>query len=207
MKGLFSEEALRAYSKLAAEKQGLDFAEGGSYDFTRCVRPDGSAYGTGGRCRKGTEEDLPQSMKLDSQKASGGVIAGNLFKKKEGKDRVWRSSGLKEAETIEEVLNALKKLTSRNPFNKKERAQKALEASGKFVDLIRELNKEKGDKEALKVIKNNLKLVKLLAPLHFELRHAVYGEDVDEVPARIRQDSADLSKMSRGPSSFVRSLK
>lgn len=55
MKGSFSEEALRAYSELAAEKQGLDFAEGGTYDFTRCVRPDGSTYGTGGRCRKGTE--------------------------------------------------------------------------------------------------------------------------------------------------------
>ena len=55
MEGSFSEEALRVYSELAAEKQGLDFAEGDSYDFTRCVRPDGSAYGTSGRCRKGTE--------------------------------------------------------------------------------------------------------------------------------------------------------
>jgi tRNA A-37 threonylcarbamoyl transferase component Bud32 len=28
------------------------------YDFTRCVRPDGSAYGTSGKCRKGQEEAL-----------------------------------------------------------------------------------------------------------------------------------------------------
>ena len=28
----------------------------GSYDFTRCVRPDGSAYGTGGKCKKGAEQ-------------------------------------------------------------------------------------------------------------------------------------------------------
>lgn len=61
MKGSFSEEALRAYSELAAEKQGLDFAEGDSYDFTRCVRPDGSVYGTGGRCRKGTETGAKES--------------------------------------------------------------------------------------------------------------------------------------------------
>jgi len=27
----------------------------GSYDFTRCVRPDGSVYGTRGKCKKGTE--------------------------------------------------------------------------------------------------------------------------------------------------------
>jgi hypothetical protein len=28
----------------------------GSYDFTRCVRPDGSAYGTRGKCKKGAEQ-------------------------------------------------------------------------------------------------------------------------------------------------------
>lgn len=61
MKGSFSEEALRAYSELAAEKQGLDFAEGGTYDFTRCVRPDGSIYGTSGKCRKGTETGAKES--------------------------------------------------------------------------------------------------------------------------------------------------
>jgi hypothetical protein len=55
MTGSFSEEALALYSQLAAEKAGLNFAEGDSYDFTRCVRPDGSTYGTSGRCRKGTE--------------------------------------------------------------------------------------------------------------------------------------------------------
>jgi hypothetical protein len=29
-------------------------------DFTRCVRPDGTAYGTRGKCRKGTEQAKPQ---------------------------------------------------------------------------------------------------------------------------------------------------
>ena len=56
MKGEISEEALLKYSQLAAESLGLDFSEGeDTYDFTRCVRPDGSAYGTRGKCRKGTE--------------------------------------------------------------------------------------------------------------------------------------------------------
>jgi len=32
------------------------------YDFTRCVRPNGSAYGTGGKCRKGREEALSQRV-------------------------------------------------------------------------------------------------------------------------------------------------
>ena len=53
--GAFLEEALEAYQNALAGKEGADFAEGDSYDFTRCVRPDGSFYGTDGRCRKGTE--------------------------------------------------------------------------------------------------------------------------------------------------------
>jgi len=68
MKGSFSEEALRAYSELAAEKQGLDFAEGDSYDFTRCVRPDGSAYGTKGQCKSGSpKEETEEKRKRVAQ--------------------------------------------------------------------------------------------------------------------------------------------
>jgi hypothetical protein len=52
--GNFSQEALEMF-QLAASEQSYEFSEGDTYDFTRCVRPDGSAYGTGGKCRQGTE--------------------------------------------------------------------------------------------------------------------------------------------------------
>jgi hypothetical protein len=52
--GDFSEEALLLFQHAAAE-QLYEFSEGETYDFTRCIRSDGSAYGTGGTCRKGTE--------------------------------------------------------------------------------------------------------------------------------------------------------
>jgi hypothetical protein len=55
MKGSFSEESLRRFTELAAQAQPAEFSERDTYDFTRCVRPDGSFYGTDGRCRKGTE--------------------------------------------------------------------------------------------------------------------------------------------------------
>lgn len=55
MFGSFDSDTLERYAQLAAQKAGVDFAEGDYYDFTRCVRPDGSVYGTGGQCRKGTE--------------------------------------------------------------------------------------------------------------------------------------------------------
>lgn len=45
MQGFFSEEALEQCESLLQA----------TYDYTRCVRPDGSAYGTAGKCRKGAE--------------------------------------------------------------------------------------------------------------------------------------------------------
>ena len=55
MQGSFSEAALEQFAQLAAQTQPEDFAESDAYDFTRCVRANGSAYGTRGECRKGTE--------------------------------------------------------------------------------------------------------------------------------------------------------
>jgi hypothetical protein len=55
MQGSFSEAALEQFAQLAAQTQPENFAEGDAYDFTRCVRANGSAYGTRGKCRKGTE--------------------------------------------------------------------------------------------------------------------------------------------------------
>ena len=57
MNGSFSDKALSQYSELLRAAQELAFSEGSEfYDFTRCVRPDGTAYGTGGKCRKGSEQ-------------------------------------------------------------------------------------------------------------------------------------------------------
>lgn len=64
MNGAFSEESLAKFAELANQTQAADFAEGeDTYDFTRCVRPDGSFYGTRGKCRKGSEtgaKELPE---------------------------------------------------------------------------------------------------------------------------------------------------
>jgi len=56
VQGSFSSDALQAYKTLIAEQHPSDFSEGGTYDFTRCVRKDGTVYGTAGQCRKGTEQ-------------------------------------------------------------------------------------------------------------------------------------------------------
>jgi hypothetical protein len=55
--GGFSEEAFEICQRLLSEQGNVGFSEGETYDFTRCVRPNGTAYGTKGKCRKGTEEE------------------------------------------------------------------------------------------------------------------------------------------------------
>ena len=55
MLGGFSEEALQLF-QLAASEQSYEFSEEGeTYDFTRCMRADGTFYGTSGTCRKGSD--------------------------------------------------------------------------------------------------------------------------------------------------------
>lgn len=72
----FDPQALELYAEMMAEKKGVDFSEGETYDFTRCVRPDGSSYGTGGKCRQGSEQAKgPEDKKAKSSKphkADGG---------------------------------------------------------------------------------------------------------------------------------------
>ena len=66
MNGHFSEKSLKNYLEMVEDYWGQDFSESSVYDFARCVRSDGTAYGTGGKCRKGTEEekkDLERRLK------------------------------------------------------------------------------------------------------------------------------------------------
>jgi hypothetical protein len=68
MQGSFSDSSLEAFSNLLNKQKFDDFTEsGGSYDFTRCVRPDGSAYGTGGQCKKGKEETARKKSPTEAQ--------------------------------------------------------------------------------------------------------------------------------------------
>lgn len=46
MQGSFSKDALDTFDTLVRRTESLQYSE--TYDFTRCVRPDGSSYGTGG---------------------------------------------------------------------------------------------------------------------------------------------------------------
>jgi hypothetical protein len=77
MKGYFNEKSLEIYTTLAAEKVGVDFSEGESYDFTRCVKPDGEAYGTKGACKSGTpKEEVATKLEEDKDKSGWKIPKG-----------------------------------------------------------------------------------------------------------------------------------
>jgi hypothetical protein len=59
MNGFFSDDALNLYAEAMADRMGFDFSERDTYDFTRCVRPDGTAYGTRGMCKAGSAQAKP----------------------------------------------------------------------------------------------------------------------------------------------------
>ena len=65
--GSFSDETFEKYQSLVVEREGVDFAEGDTYDFTRCVRPDGSAYGTRGTCKSGKQEEKEVAQLRDQK--------------------------------------------------------------------------------------------------------------------------------------------
>lgn len=92
MFGHFSEEAICRYSYLIEEKLGISFSEGDTYDFTRCMRTDGSFYGTAGECRKGTLAD-------PKEKEASAKAGGYQPKKDSGKDK-----GVKSIPTITEDM-------------------------------------------------------------------------------------------------------
>jgi hypothetical protein len=98
--GSFSEKSLETYSQLALSMQSSEYAESGEYDFTRCVRPDGTAYGTKGR-RKGKEsgakEESPPKLRR-SKKAAAEKPPVEPQKEEKGykpKEKSEQSKGLK----------------------------------------------------------------------------------------------------------------
>jgi hypothetical protein len=106
MKGSISEEALAEYSRLAAEKLDLDFSEGEVYDFARCMRADGSFYGTSGKCRKGSEAGEKEKEEKQSSGKKPRATANELRDKQRAlfDDAKAKRAAAKEAEKAAKVV-------------------------------------------------------------------------------------------------------
>ena len=66
--------------KALKQKGVVDHSEWDSYDFTVCVRDNGTVYGTKGRCRLGkeTSEDQAALLRASNRKRGRGTLGGSL---------------------------------------------------------------------------------------------------------------------------------
>jgi len=97
-KDRFTDEALRNARALAELKAQDSESFSEAYDFARCQRPDGSFYGTGGQCRKGTEAGAAPPR--EGTGARGGRMAADKARaegKKGAAIRAARAQGAKDA--------------------------------------------------------------------------------------------------------------
>ena len=54
-----------SFSVKSLDKVAELLHQGETMDFTRCVRPNGTAYGTAGKCRKGVERPEEEKQEQD----------------------------------------------------------------------------------------------------------------------------------------------
>ncbi len=108
MAGKSQDHAERLTSMGYSEEVAQDVASmlDSALDFTTCERPDGSRYGTGGKCRKGAEVSAERS----TANRSARVTLDNLFKQeREARDRGDTETARK---LMREHMNLVKVLNS-----------------------------------------------------------------------------------------------
>lgn len=87
--GNFSEKALEKFNSLCSER--YDFSEGETYDFVRCIMPNGEIYGTSKQCKQGKplpEEESKGEKKGGEDKAGQRKLAKltRMYRLRTGRD-------------------------------------------------------------------------------------------------------------------------
>jgi hypothetical protein len=199
--GTFSEEALSSFAQQVKEKkvkggQGTEYADnlgvgkndssfidtGGSldkrdyysedYDFTVCVRDNGSVYGTAGKCRKGKE----------TEQASEGTVKEKVKKKIAESPRIAYLTkaieGRKNAIQSRESFIKENKYPAANPGMKKEVERIRGELEGMQKDLVQEKRRiAKQEVEGpKKATKSNLPTERVETPTQRAGREGVFNK-------------------------------
>jgi hypothetical protein len=153
MKGTFSEEALLQFANLVSQTQSADFSEGGTYDFTRCVKPDGKVYGSRGKCRKGTEQAADAEEKAAIKQLGGMLPKGEQIMDSEGKLHTAAGKG-EEAPKGSSGINLAKVRAAKEKLAADKKAN-----GGKRLDRIQEeqrLERNRIQREIDKKLKRNI---------------------------------------------------
>jgi hypothetical protein len=182
--GGFTDEALEAYQKAVAEKEGVEFSEEGTYDFTTCIRPDGSAYGTGGTCRKGTEGEARKQARTDMVKQRHEVAQLNKAREEAAAGGDKKAAADARRQHID-AKNKLKELMRRHEDLRKE--------SGDIRRFGAEMNRYKATDDELKAALDSGKLsAKTAEKVRIELaQRKAFGVSKEEATKKTEQSTAD----------------
>lgn len=147
--GSFDEATLILFSEMVAGRDGFDFSEGETYDFTRCVRPNGTAYGTRGKCKSGTEEaKAAPTVAPSAPKRARPTSSERAAKAKGTGDSVKsaRETLKKIQAVVKTVLKETKKDNSKEARQRRADAQRALERAEKMVERAEKQHLRESDK-------------------------------------------------------------
>ena len=99
--GTFSSESLQRFNEMCADK--YSFSENNVFDFARCVRPDGSAFGTRGRC---LPPNRPAPSKASSDKGEcEGILNRRQRKQCQRKRALSAAQNVTKRGSIKNALN------------------------------------------------------------------------------------------------------
>jgi hypothetical protein len=149
--GGFSEEALLLF-QLAASERAYDFSEEGEvYDFTRCMRPNGTYYGTRGQCKSGSQSG-PAEVKEKGAPKAPKPRAQKSIKAAKGELALVKAAtkGDKSPESKQRLLNAKNQLRDahRQSSDKAKAAARTMkEAEKNYRSVEKELKKDPKNKE------------------------------------------------------------
>lgn len=115
----------------------------GTYDFTTCERPNGSRYGTGGKCRKGTE--VSDDEKDVMEQLAGMLPKGEKILDSSGKSRTVGRSKLSETEEIAADVLSDKKFNS-DRKRIAEMIRRGVSANSDFISLVADARQKLGGK-------------------------------------------------------------
>lgn len=115
----------------------------GTYDFTTCERPNGSRYGTRGKCRKGTE--VSDDERVVMEQLAGILPKGEKILDSSGKSRTVGSSKLSETEEIAAGVLSDKKFNS-DRKRIAEMIRRGVSANSDFISLVADARQKLGGK-------------------------------------------------------------
>ena len=166
----FDQVSWLAFQEAAAEK----------YNFSTCQRDDGSYYGTGGTCRKGSPVSggVPKDAKKSSSKSGGGGAVGSATKSLQSGAR----SLDKKAKAADKKADAADKKFQKSKSPADQKAAKAADKNAKAAN--------KAADKADKNFQKSAAIDKKIASINKRMKSA----KTDEQKRKLSRQRADLAE-------------